>query len=58
MSITNAQYHTDIISGDNISIKATINSSVVYVPLDPDNMDYQAILEWAKIDGNSIADAD
>ena len=28
------------------------------VPLDPANTDYQAILEWAKIDGNTIAEAD
>ena len=35
------------------------DSNLVYsVPLDTDNTDYQAILEWAKIDGNSIADAD
>ena len=26
------------------------------VPLDPDNMDYQAIQEWAKIEGNNIID--
>jgi hypothetical protein len=31
---------------------------VLSVPLDPANTDYQAILEWAKIDGNTIADAD
>ena len=35
------------------------DSNLVYsVPLDTDNTDYQAILEWAKIDGNTIADAD
>ena len=28
------------------------------VPLDPANTDYQAILEWAKIDGNTIEEAD
>ena len=31
---------------------------VTFVPIDQLNMDYQAILEWAKIDGNSIEDAD
>jgi len=35
------------------------DSNIVYsVPLDPANTDYQAILEWAKIDGNTIAEAD
>ena len=35
------------------------NSNLVYsVPLDPANTDYQAILEWAKIDGNAIEAAD
>ena len=28
------------------------------VPLDPANTDYQEILEWAKIDGNTIEEAD
>lgn len=27
-----------------------------FVPLDPDNKDYQAIQEWAKIEGNNIID--
>ena len=58
MIIKNAQYHIDLISGDNISIKAKINGQEMYVPLDTDNTDNQAILEWAKIDGNTIADAD
>jgi len=58
MIIKKAQYHTDLISGDNISIKATINGQEMSVPLDPNNRHYQAILEWEKIDGNTIADAD
>ena len=40
------------------TIKAKINSQELIVPLDPANTHYQAILEWAKIDGNTIADAD
>ena len=39
-------------------IKATINDTEMYVPLDSENTDYQAILEWAKIDGNTIEAAD
>ena len=27
-----------------------------FVPLDPDNTEYQAIQEWAKIPGNNIID--
>ena len=58
MTIKNAQYHTDLVSGDNISIKATINGQEMFVPLDLANTHYAAILEWAKIDGNTIEDAD
>ena len=29
-----------------------------FVPHAIHNVDYQAIVEWAKIDGNNIADAD
>ena len=57
MNIENCQYITDI-NNKNSMIKATINSVVVFVPLEPANRHYDAILEWAKIDGNTIADAD
>ena len=36
-----------------IIVENGITSSV---PLDPDNTDYQAIQEWAAIDGNNIID--
>ena len=48
---------TDI-DESNSSIKATIDGTEMFVPLDPANRHYAAILEWAKIDGNTIADAD
>ena len=36
-----------------------VDSNIIkYIPLDPDNTDYQRILEWEKIDGNTIKDAD
>jgi hypothetical protein len=54
--ITNAQYTTDI-DNNNTSIKATISGQEMFVPLDPANTDYQAILEWVE-DGNTIEDAD
>ena len=57
MTIKNAQYVIDLISGDNISIKATIDGETLFVPLDTANRHYQAILEWVE-DGNTIEDAD
>ena len=57
MNIDNAQYIKNI--DDEIKmISATIDSVVSFVPLDPANRHYQAILEWAKIDGNTIEEAD
>ena len=57
VAVTEAKYTTGI-SGSNVNIKATINGSVMYVPINTANTDYQAILEWVKIDGNTIAEAD
>lgn len=57
MTITSAQYGQDT-EGNNISIKATIDGVEMFVPLDTDNRHYQAIIEWASQDGNTIADAD
>jgi len=56
MNIENCQYITDI-NNKNSMIKATINSVILFVPLDPANRHYQAILEWVE-DGNTIEDAD
>ena len=36
----------------------TEDDVVTFVPTDQLNTDYQAILEWVKIDGNSIEEAD
>ena len=39
--------------------KVVTDDNVNYtVPVDPDNRHYQAILEWSKIEGNTIQDAD
>jgi len=57
-NISSAQYQRNIKDTDNIAIKITINGKIYSVPLDPDNTDYQAILEWAEIDGNTIEEAD
>ena len=56
MNITSAKYFQS--DGVNKSITATIDGNKLIVPLDPDNTDYAAILEWAKEDGNEIAEAD
>ena len=58
MNITSAQYKVDLDGTTKISIAATIDNKIMTVPLDPANRHYIAILEWAKIDGNTIEDAD
>ena len=56
MTITNAKYNSQ--HNENCSVTATIDGDVLSVPLDTANRHYQAIQEWAEIDGNTIADAD
>jgi polyribonucleotide nucleotidyltransferase len=58
MNIKSPKYIKNIITNVNDNIKAIIDEQEMSVPLDPDNRHYQAILEWAKIDGNTIAEAD
>lgn len=58
INITSAQYIADSISGDDDTIKATINGTEMFVPLDPANRHYIALMEWASQDGNTIADAE
>jgi len=57
MNITSAQYAKNLQDKVN-HIKATINGQLKFVPLDPDNTDYAAILKWAEEDGNTIQEAD
>jgi len=57
MNITSAQYAKNLQDKVN-HIKATIDGNLIFVPLDPDNTDYQAILEWAEEDGNEIQAAE
>ena len=56
MKITSAQYYNNI-DGNQSGIKATIDGTEVFVPLDPANRHYAAILEWVA-EGNTIQDAD
>ena len=55
MNIKSAQYNE--VLGDR-NIKAVIDDVTWFVPISEDNAHYQAILEWAKEDGNEIAEAD
>jgi len=56
MNITKAQYYNSIITNDREGIKATIDGKEVCIPIEPENMHYQAILEWAK--KNTVEAAD
>jgi len=56
--IENAQYFASLETGENISINCKINGQDASVPLDPNNTDYAAILEWAEEDGNEIQAAE
>ena len=59
MNINSAMKTIDQFGNEtNILHVVTEEDVVTFVPTDQLNMDYQAILEWAKIDGNSIEDAD
>ena len=56
MNIANAKYYKNL-EGENSTISVDIDNQSMFVPLDPDNRHYQAILEWVE-DGNTIEDAD
>ncbi len=57
MNITSAQYQQDV-EGDNCAVQAVIDEVTWSVPMDTSNTQYQAILEWAKEDGNEIQAAE
>jgi len=58
MNITSAQYIVDLISGNNDSIKATIDGQELFVPLDPANRHYAEILRQVEAGTLTIADAE
>ena len=59
MNITSAKYVRNIEdTGNTDTLRAIIDDIEMHVPIDPDNRHYAAILEWVKIDGNTIEDAD
>jgi len=46
-------------TGNLVGYKIVTNNDVVIqAPVCDDNTDYQALLEWEAIDGNTIAEAD
>lgn len=58
MNIESVKYVVTYGTTDNSSITCTIDGQEMSVPLDPANRHYAAILEWIKIDGNTIEEAD
>ena len=58
MNITSAQYYTWPNQEGNQGIVVVSNGITMHVPLDSNNTDYQAILEWAEEDGNEIQAAE
>tara|TARA_R100001463_G_scaffold134870_1_gene197482 strand:+ start:472 stop:645 length:174 start_codon:yes stop_codon:yes gene_type:complete len=57
MNITSAQYLQSELESSVSTIKATIDGVHFFVPIDPTNRHYAAILEWVA-DGNTIQEAD
>ena len=58
MKITTARYKTGTHDDNNGIIICMIDGKEWSVPIDPANRHYQAILEWAEEDGNTIQEAD
>ena len=57
MNIINAKYINNPFTSEKESVKAIIDGETMFVPLDPDNRHYQAILKWVS-EGNKIEEAD
>ena len=57
-TITSAQYITDNMSNEVSSIKATIDGTEMFVPIDPANRHYAEIMSQVEAGELTIADAD
>ena len=57
INISSAQYVLNEITNENTSIRIMVDSEELYVPLDPANRHYAAILEWVA-EGNTIQEGD
>jgi len=58
MNITSAKYIADPVSSENISIKATIDGEVMFVPIDNNNMHYAEITKQVNESSLTIEAAD
>jgi len=58
MDITSAQNHNSPTTGELNSIKATIDGTEMFVPLDPANRHYAEIMRQVEAGELTIADAD
>ena len=58
MDITSAKYMKNIITGEVCAINIVSEGKLMSVPIEPENIHYQAILEWAEEDGNEIQAAE
>jgi len=57
MNITNAQYYNDL-NGNQSGVKATIDGTEMFVPLDPANRHYAEIMRQVEAGELTIQDAD
>ena len=57
MNITNAQYYNDL-DGNQSGVKATIDGTEMFVPLEPANRHYAEIMRQVEAGELTIADAD
>ena len=58
MQITAAQYMSDLMSGINSSIRATIDGQELFVPLDPANRHYSEIMRQVEAGELTIQEAE
>ena len=58
INITSAQYMSDTLSGNNVSIRATIDGQELFVPLDPSNRHYAEIMRQVEAGELVIQEAD
>jgi len=58
MNITSAQYNADTLTGDNVSVQATIDGITMSVPLDPANRHFSEIMRQVEEGTLVIQEAD
>ena len=58
MDITLAQYITNEIGSENVSIRATIDGTEMFVPLDPSNRHYSEIMRQVEAGDLVIQEAE